>query len=266
MAEANPPPSAFNGTLKIATYNVHNWNDAAGKDNMDRVVSLVSELQPDILCLQECAPFRKEKFRVQTGYRHSQHWAACSILTSQKFKGEEFINEEGKSYRPRLSGTTAQICLSDQLSFHISSMHLDYRLESTRLMEIDKIHKSLKTRLEKDAAQVWVGDFNAITRSDYSEEEWADVVRVRREGQWEAPVSKLTDLITNKLGFTDNWSRQGRPPPTTTCRFNTHIDYIYTNTNFDDLMTCTNIIHHPSTASDHKLVMATFESKTSTIS
>ena len=38
--------------LKICTYNVHMWSDARDDPNIDRVVNLLSELEPDVLCLQ----------------------------------------------------------------------------------------------------------------------------------------------------------------------------------------------------------------------
>ena len=37
--------------LKMCTYNVHMWTDARDDPNIDRVVNLISELQPDVLCL-----------------------------------------------------------------------------------------------------------------------------------------------------------------------------------------------------------------------
>ena len=38
--------------LKICTYNVHMWTDATDEPNIFRVVNLISELEPDLLCLQ----------------------------------------------------------------------------------------------------------------------------------------------------------------------------------------------------------------------
>ena len=38
--------------LKICTYNVHMWKDARWDPNIDRVIDLVLQQKPHILCLQ----------------------------------------------------------------------------------------------------------------------------------------------------------------------------------------------------------------------
>ena len=38
--------------LKICTYNVHMWTDVRDEPNIDRVANLISEIEPDLLCLQ----------------------------------------------------------------------------------------------------------------------------------------------------------------------------------------------------------------------
>jgi len=251
--------------LKVATYNVHMWSDGDGVSNVQRVADLVRQLQPDVLCLQEADDFcgsSMSKFCRIMEYSH--FWitpGSVAIFTNLDTQEENSAPLQHSKKMPCFQEprfVTSHIKFTDNVDFYISCLHLNHELETIRLNEITKMESSLKTLFDKNAAQMWVGDFNAVTRTDYREEEWTDIARVRQQGDWEAPVSQLTDHITGKLGFTDNWSRQGRPPPTSTCRFNTHIDYVYTNKTFDSMMTCTDVIHHPGTASDHKLVMATF--------
>ena len=37
----------------IATFNVHEWEDAASEDNLERVIQITQKYKPDIICLQE---------------------------------------------------------------------------------------------------------------------------------------------------------------------------------------------------------------------
>ena len=43
--------------LKICTYNVHMWTDARDEPNIFRVANLISEIEPDLLCLQVSGNF-----------------------------------------------------------------------------------------------------------------------------------------------------------------------------------------------------------------
>ena len=37
----------------IATFNVHEWEDAASEDNLERAIQITQKYKPDIICLQE---------------------------------------------------------------------------------------------------------------------------------------------------------------------------------------------------------------------
>jgi endonuclease/exonuclease/phosphatase family metal-dependent hydrolase len=39
--------------LRLMTYNVHAWRDGVHVDNLERLIALVNEVQPDVLCLNE---------------------------------------------------------------------------------------------------------------------------------------------------------------------------------------------------------------------
>ena len=47
--------------------------------------------------------------------------------------------------------------------------------------------------------QVWAGDFNALTKWDYSEESWRGVGEVRARGGWELPQVLLVIFVVDNL-------------------------------------------------------------------
>ena len=82
------------------------------------------------------------------------------------------------------------------------------------------------------------------------------------------------------LEFRDAWTEAGRGEPSSTNRsemiinafyflkciltnfsFSTHTDYIYTNIPAEEVIKISRVVHHPSEASDHKMVIATFNIK-----
>ena len=60
------------------------------------------------------------------------------------------------------------------------------------------------------------------------------------------------------FGFKDSWREVGCPPPVKTCRFDTHIDYVYVNNKLLSYYKVENVVHVEDKASDHNLVKATF--------
>eukprot|EP00768_Dysnectes_brevis_P001421 gnl/Dysnectes_brevis/1360_a1529_3600.p1 GENE.gnl/Dysnectes_brevis/1360_a1529_3600~~gnl/Dysnectes_brevis/1360_a1529_3600.p1 ORF type:complete len:377 (+),score=106.68 gnl/Dysnectes_brevis/1360_a1529_3600:52-1131(+) len=77
---------------------------------------------------------------------------------------------------------------------------------------------------------VLAGDFNALTRRDYSDEQWEDITATRSEAKWEAPHDDVTRFIQS-LGYADAAWQAPKGAATSlvapTCAYGTRIDYIY---------------------------------------
>ena len=83
--------------------------------------------------------------------------------------------------------------------FYITCIHLNYRDEKIRLHEIESIKKKLDTFLPVKSSQIWTGDFNALTKEDYAEDEWERITNVRKKNQWESPKIDLTKKVNMKV-------------------------------------------------------------------
>ena len=84
----------------------------------------------------------------------------------------------------------------------------------------------------------------------------------RRKTKWESPKTDVTDRM-KELKFQDCWTMMGKPDPVGTCRFDTHIDYVYLGEEMEKNWRCTKLVHIDSDASDHKPVIANLECKSS---
>ena len=73
-------------------------------------------------------------------------------------------------------------------------MHLNHRTETTRLNEIVSIRNSLNDIFEKNTPQIWTGDFNALTKEDYSSDHWNEITEVRAKDNWEL-LKKLKNMV-----------------------------------------------------------------------
>lgn len=155
---------------------------------------------------------------------------------------------------------TAEIEVSKEISVFLTCLHLNHKLEPIRLQEIDNIRHHLEPVFKENQCQIWTGDFNALTREDYSDDEWQKITAIRAKNHWELPKTGLTTQV-KKYGFKDCWTIVGCPKPFKTCRFNTHIDYIYANEAMLDKAEVISVTHIEDSASDHNMVLAKFKIK-----
>ena len=172
---------------------------------------------------------------------------------------------------------TVQLNLHSNQPLFVTCLHLNHKTEPKRLKEINAIRKHLDKVFKEDHCQIWTGDFNAVTKEDYSDEKWQNITAVRKRNCWELPKTELTAKVdkfefkqifgefcnififqVKSFGFKDSWHLTGCPEPIKTCRFETHIDYVYANDKFLSKYKVQEVVHVDDTASDHNMVMATF--------
>ena len=64
--------------------------------------------------------------------------------------------------------------------------------------ELQRISADLSPLFADGVGQLWLGDFNALTRDDYSQTEWDEIVDQRVENGREPPCSKVAQVTKYK--------------------------------------------------------------------
>lgn len=132
--------------------------------------------------------------------------------------------------------------------------HFNHISEDRRVLEWNALSKYIVS--QKIESYVILGDFNALTRSDYSDMEWESIAKIRKENKWEAPKTVLSELIVESK-HVDCLQKYGNVSPT--CKFDTRVDYIFMNETFEKSITNVDIRVHVSKGSDHNPVVMTFK-------
>jgi hypothetical protein len=116
---------------------------------------------------------------------------------------------------------------------------------------------ALNLVLPKEKPHFVIGDLNSLRRADYTDEAWDKMAAIRAEGQWEEPLTFVTDTMM-KWGYQDVLAEFGTPA--STCRFDTRVDYIY---RFPQLLGTSSdtvaFIADSQGSSDHNLVIFEFK-------
>lgn len=293
--------SSIKGPIRIGTLNVHCWHHSSS-DNFSRLVELIRKADLHILALQEATKHYLPKLAEALGDWHwlSRHNTALLSRFPLRAHGSKTAmgvgrRSMGKNLNAKVPASCpVRSCVGRvrlpttrpdgaELDVDVVCIHLDHMREPTRLSQLRHLADSL---LPSSAPAVWLGDFNALTRSDYSAAEWKQVADVRARSSWESPVSDLTYAMTSssaaasnkltagaakpnnaslpRLAMTDAWQaaleRQG---PLGTSRFGTRIDYVYLSPELAAAAAVTRCECWGSTigrdVSDHNLVVATLD-------
>lgn len=261
--------------LRVGTWNVHGWKDGHHRDTFDDICSLLCTSNLDIIGLQEASKVGISELLSKLGssYRLAHAFGGTALIVRLPVARDGGITLP-KGRHGRFSACSVHLPNETEYIFHVINVHLNHKKEQKRRKEVTSI-VSLMTN-EYELPDLWVGDFNALTKDDYTEEEWERIFQVRKKNNWELPVCELTSIVTGKvsaesnpavgtLGLKDAYaslSNESKSGPFSTCRFNTRIDYVYFNAERMSatgwkLVECNHV--ECTDLSDHNLVIATFE-------
>ena len=182
--------------FRVCTYNVHSFYDGLSRPSFDRIVEVIDEIKPDVLCLQEVHGFGLNKLRSALNFEFSISWAGCAILSNhpmEEVNTSERGGARGRGYHPRF--LTGRVSFNHQnKTFLITCCHLDHRDERKRLSEMRKITEQLQHVDYNKESHIWAGDFNSLSKEDYTNEVWEEIANVRKLNLWESPK---TQVISN---------------------------------------------------------------------
>lgn len=80
-------------------------------------------------------------------------------------------------------------------------LHLDHMHEPARQQQMAILYDAIPDASLPDGF-ILCGDFNALHRNDYSDEEWQVIANVRA-GRWEPPMQDVMGDLINTRGFVD---------------------------------------------------------------
>ena len=252
-------------TFRLATINVHSFHKPSGtiSNNVSELISILEPLKLDLIAVQE----------TQNNDKWKEFCQRLSLpFSAQGPPNRTFGNGIASRY-PLYSNSIQQTSFSfsggmrsilqcrlngiEHLTFAVT--HLDHINEDDRLQQIKEFNPF------KQNIDILMGDMNALTREDYSDDYYRDIVVGEREkSYWEKPRFDLTQLITHEWNYHDAFKQINptlKDKQVTTCRFGTRIDYIYVHprkvTDHWTLTECS--IIDMKGATDHNAVFAEFK-------
>ena len=236
-------------SFRLATYNVLRMEDPIG------VNDFLTEHNIDVCGMQEVAGESSlKKLKVvksgEFGYIFDNHkyktYGNGLVYRKSKFILKNTETHQISEGDPGGINTLLKVELlsanCDKI-YTIYVTHLHHKNEHIRLKQVQKI----KSVINHKTQHFLLGDFNSLTKSDYTENEWKNIENVRLQNKWEVPLNLVSEEMS-KSHF------DCLPPYRSTCKYNSRIDYIFCTFDHKKFISDVKILDE-ITASDHKPVV-----------
>lgn len=247
--------------IRIATYNVHFWNNA-DSTNVDpkKILKNVKEVQADIIGLQEVRLLPEEQASIEDFKKSlglSSHFCHATNMVGpfdnmllSKLPMENVVKLDLKDKSEGRCAIIATIT-TPLGKIDISSVHLDVHDDTggERVAEINILLDTLKARTGSFVAQMIIGDMNAINVDEISPFELKRLKAAH-------PTSTIEIPIFKQRGFLDSFFMLDVAAPMATTWASRRVDYIFTKDS-SELKPIGCYVYH-SDASDHRIIICDF--------
>ena len=237
--------------IRLIQYNVHRFvsTGAGNNSTLSAIAAALGQLAPDLLTLNEvdvaADPTCLETLSTELGLPHIEFFGHVrgrygnAILSRYPLRrlasvhlegGTEFefpagtrklngdISEAGETHRivRGMLGVDVAVGENDGASFALACTHLDHMDVEQRKVQLRHALRELEN-LQPDPASavILAGDLNALTRSDYSQDEWAHLEKRADSRGWQLPSTGDLDILVEH-GFVDvagNSNRRAKTAP-----------------------------------------------------
>jgi endonuclease/exonuclease/phosphatase family metal-dependent hydrolase len=227
--------------LNIATLNVHGWKTETFSVNINELITKIHELKSEIhiLSLNEvwCGA-KLHRFATMCQYPYyifGSAWGDFGNAILSKYP-IQYATNMISTLNSGESRSFLSVQLFDVPRVVFSSTHLDHTDEEKRMKQLQAFLNTESILSNEEVTDHFVlGDFNALSKSDYTEEQLLEIMNVRRRNSWELPRFEVTNYM-HSMGYLDcsqyNNDDNDDDEYMETCRFGTRIDYIYHKMNF----------------------------------
>jgi len=278
--QAIPPKT--DSISRVTTYNVHGFKDSFKKKDYQQILTVIKDINPDILLLQEVIffagnsinnDFEKMGYTYQTFMPMQPNFGNMIFskypFTQKPFKKTYAIDIEDKHKGDKHNFINTVIRLPDGNTISVYATHLDKpRASDNRQLEETKDLISFVIKNDKNSNILLAADWNAVRERDFD-------YAIDGKSAWEIYSNnfitlqkgpkKLLAVPTDALahieqhGFQDCFTRAALPVPKYSCWNGTMVDFIFCSRDWNLPIAGAYIYFTP--ASDHLPVIMDIELK-----
>jgi len=245
-----PDHKSGNGLMRIASFNVRLWTDVTWKDRFEETWNVITQINPDILVLQEVVldertPAMVEKLR-ELGFHIAHHWQTDQTqtfavgnyrLTNLIMTRMPVIQASSQNFEGGAMGyVRVEVPCQRGVSLVVYGTHLDVvdTTEMTRALQMQELIVAAQRDRARGKYVIIAGDLNAIDLTAYKVMNSYDVplhelvtmqYQVYRGGNSD-PVPQLVASMWQEAEFVDSFLLIEQQAPLWTSWWGGRTDYI----------------------------------------
>jgi endonuclease/exonuclease/phosphatase family metal-dependent hydrolase len=251
---ASAPTPSTGSTLKVMDWNIHHGTDTGGGNNLDRVASKISQINPHVVSLNEVElkngyNGNADEPAVLKSYLQSKTgktWYSCFAQRTGSSTGQGNlilsripISSCDKYYMSGSRSVANAAITVNGRTVNVFSTHLDESSASMRTTEISQLKSWASGRSEQ---RIIMGDFNA----------WPGATEIA--GMTSAYYDSWAEAQSKNVDITYSGNSAGNTR-------NSRIDYVWRSHGATSLVLTEAQVYDTGSISDHRPVSATFTVK-----
>ena len=190
--------------MRLATLNVLSMRDPKGLAS-----ALQAHLPIDVLALQEVGrPEAAHAFAASMNMRVAvlavgdAKVCLCNALLVRLDEPNGASSASYKLFHPRESRAAVSVTLPRLGGAEFICTHLDHRDEDVRLQQLASLRAQHAAAASDGAVIFYMGDFNSLRRSDYTDAAWGQLVKARSAAQIESET-RVSELLEHEWKLAD---------------------------------------------------------------
>jgi endonuclease/exonuclease/phosphatase family metal-dependent hydrolase len=244
--------------MRICTWNIHAWGDAAGRGRVDDVIDVLHDLNADVVALNEVLSAGGALLRLASVLDKDVWFGPAG------FGGNAVLaprGSTGRSVALVVRGGEARSAVVVQLASGISvvGVHLDHRRETVRCAQLRRLLDDILGL----GPHVVAGDLNAIDPDDSPAERFEEIERVRARHGLEPSSSDVVSALRS-AGYVDAARARGEVGPLpealrSSCHAGTRVDHVWLDAALAKRAAVVAVAVPDVDASDHRPVVVDLE-------
>ncbi len=247
------------GPMRVCTWNIHAWGDAAGRSRVQDVIDVLRTVDADVVVLNEVLSPGGPLLRVAQALDKDVFYGPAAYGGNAVLAPRGSLAQSVPLVVPGGEARNAVVVDVGATGIGVVGVHLDDRREAVRCAQL----RTLFDRITGLGPHVVAGDLNAIDPEDHPLARRAEIEAARARHRLEPSMNDVVTMLRD-AGYVDAARAGGHRGPLPealqrTCWAGTRVDHVWLDARLAPRATVISVEVVETDASDHQPVVVTID-------
>ena len=247
------------GPMRVCTWNIHAWGDAAGRSRVQDVIAVLRTVGADVVVLNEVLSPGGPLLRVAQALDKDVFYGPAAYGGNAVLAPRGSLAQSLALVVPGGEARNAVVVDVGDTGISVVGVHLDDRHEAVRCAQLRTLFESIKGL----GPHVVAGDLNAVDPEDHPPARRAEIEAARARHRLEPSMNDVVAMLRD-AGYLDAARAGGQRGPLPealqrTCWAGTRVDHVWLDARLAPRATVVSVEVVETDASDHQPVVVTID-------